>query len=143
VIFAEAVGSCTDVVATTLRPLLRDYSGGYRIAPLTVLVHEEPHEPDLQFLFERQIAEADLVIDRGVDVASWLDQLLAEGIRVGTKSIAVDYARYAEAEAALGWLNARVTVRPQPALAPAMVLGPLVDELDRALTAADIRIVHL
>src|SRR5438477_12654624 len=32
VIFAEATGSCTDLVATTLRPLMDD---GYRIAPLT------------------------------------------------------------------------------------------------------------
>jgi G3E family GTPase len=40
VIFAEAVGSCTDIAATTLRPLLRDYPGRYRIAPLTVVTHE-------------------------------------------------------------------------------------------------------
>ncbi len=143
VIFAEAVGSCTDVVATTLRPLLRDYGASYRIAPLTVLVHEVPDDPDLRFLFDRQVAEADLVVDRDVDIAGWLDSLLAGGIRAGTKTIEVDYARYAEAEAALGWLNARVTVRPSPPASPGMVLGPLVDELDRALTAAGIRIVHL
>ena len=142
IIFAEAVGSCTDIVATTLRPLLRDYGGSYRIAPLTVLVHERPEGPDLEFLFEHQVAEADLVIDRDVDVAGWVASLLAD-LEAGTKSIAVDYARYAEAEAALGWLNARVTVRPDPPVAPAMILGPLVDDLDRALTAAEIRIVHL
>src|SRR5215472_14317514 len=50
VIFAEAVGSCTDIVATTLRPLMRDYSALYRVAPLTVLVHERPDDPDLRFL---------------------------------------------------------------------------------------------
>ncbi len=143
VIFAEAVGSCTDLVATTLRPLLRDYGGQYRMAPLTVLVHDEPREPDLQFLFERQVAEADLVIRRYVDVRGWLDLLLAADSPAATKSIAVDYARYAEAEAALGWLNARATVRPSPPLAPAQVVGPLVDGLDAALTAAGIRIVHL
>jgi hypothetical protein len=143
VIFAEAVGSCTDLVATTLRPLLRDYSGQYRIAPLTVLVHDEPGEPDLRFLFEHQVAEADLVIRRDVDLQGWLDLLLAADTPAATKTIAVNYARYAEAEAALGWLNARATIRPSPPLAPAMIVGPLVDALDAALSAAGIRIVHL
>ena len=143
IIFAEAVGSCTDLVATTLRPLLRDYGAGYRIAPLTVLVHEVPGDPELRFLFDCQVAEADLVIDRSVPVEEWLDTLLAGGIQAGTKAIAVDYARYPQAEAALGWLNARTTVRPRPALSPALIVGPLLDELDRSLTAAGIRIVHL
>jgi hypothetical protein len=142
-IFAEAVGSCTDIVATTLRPLLRDHGHRFRVAPLTVLVHETPEEPDLRFLFDHQVAEADLVIDRGVDVAAWIDELLRDGVAAGTRSISVDYARYAEAEAALGWLNARVTVRPRPAVPPAMVVGPLVEEIDTATAAAGIRIVHL
>jgi len=143
VIFAEAVGSCTDIVATTLRPLLRDYSAEYRIAPLTVLVHEKPEEPDLRFLFDLQVAEADIVIDRSVDVDAWIEQLLAGGVQVGAKTIAVDYARYAEAEAALGWVNARVTVQPEPAASPSMIVGPLLDDLDRALTVAGIQVVHL
>lgn len=143
VIFAEAVGSCTDIVATTLRPLLRDYGASYRVAPLTVLVHEEPDDPELRFLFDNQIAEADLVIRRDVDVDSWMDTLLRGGIQAGTKSISIDYARYAEAEAALGWLNARSTARPQPAVAPALIVGPLLEELGSTLSAAGIRIVHL
>jgi hypothetical protein len=143
VIFAEAVGSCTDIAATTLRPLLRDYGAEYRVAPLTVLVHERPEELDLRFLFDLQVAEADLVVDRSADVAGWLDQVLTEGVTAGAKVISVDYQRYAEAEAALGWLNARVTLRRDPAVSPAMLVGPLVDELDAQLTAARIRIVHL
>jgi Ni2+-binding GTPase involved in maturation of urease and hydrogenase len=143
VIFAEAVGSCTDIAATTVRPLLRDYSATYRIAPLTVLVHEQPQGPDLEFLFQHQLAEADLVIGRDVDVSGWVDTLLSGGMQAGTKAITVDYARYAEAEAVLGWLNARVTVRPDPPVGPAMTLGPLIDDLDRMLTAAKIQIVHL
>jgi len=143
VIFAEAVGSCTDIAATTLRPLLRDHAASYRIAPLTVLIHEQPDESDLRYLFDQQVAEADLVIDRSVDVPGWLDTLLSSGIRAGGKSVAVDYVRYADAEAALGWLNARLTVRPDPPVSPAMIVGPLMEELDRALTAEGIRIVHL
>jgi hypothetical protein len=141
IIFAEAVGSCTDIAATTLRPLLRDYGGRYRVAPLTVLVHETPDDPELRFLFDHQVAEADLLIRRDVDVAWWIGQL--SGLPAGTKRIDVDYARYAAAEAALGWLNARATARPRPALAPTRIVGPLVDDLDAQLTAARIRIVHL
>jgi hypothetical protein len=141
IIFAEAVGSCTDIAATTLRPLLRDYGGRYRVAPLTVLVHETPDDPELRFLFDHQVAEADLLVHRDVDVPWWIAQLMS--LPAGTKRIDVDYARYAAAEAALGWLNARATVRPRPALAPSRILGPLVDELDAELTAAGIRIVHL
>ena len=143
IIFAEAVGSCVDLVATTLRPLLRDYSGSYRVGPLTVLVHERPNEPELRFLFEQQVAEADLIVDRCVDVTDWIETLQAEGTHVGTATISVDYTRYADAEAALGWLNTRVMVRPEPAAAPAMILGPVLDEINFAATAAGIRIVHL
>ena len=143
IVFAEAVGSCTDIVNTTIRPLLRNYTAQYRIAPLTVLAHEVPEDGELRFLFDLQVAEADIVVDRDVDVDSWLAYLLGDAVRAGTKSISVDYARYAAAEAALGWLNARALVRPRPPLSPAMIVGPLLDELDAALTAAGIRIVHL
>src|ERR1700733_11053513 len=37
VIFAEPVGSCTDISATTLHPLL-EYRDEFRLAPFTVLV---------------------------------------------------------------------------------------------------------
>lgn len=143
VIFAEAVGSCTDLVATTLGPLLRDWGHRFRVAPLTVLAHGRPEGAELEFLFEQQVAEADLAIDRTVDVEWWLEELLREGVAAGRHPIAVDYARYAEAEAALGWLNARVAIRPRPALSPALVVGPLMDALDEELSAAGVRIVHL
>ena len=38
VIFAEAVGSCTDISATTLQPLKRDYGHRFRLSPFSVLV---------------------------------------------------------------------------------------------------------
>src|SRR5689334_14194008 len=38
VIFAEAVGSCTDISATTLQPLKLHYSHEFRLAPYSVLV---------------------------------------------------------------------------------------------------------
>ncbi len=138
VIFAEAVGSCTDIAATTLRPLLRDYPDRYRVAPLTVVVHERPEDGDLQFLYDHQAAEADVVFHRGDDVAAWLAEILG-GAPAATRGLPIDYARYAEAEAALAWFNARVLARGIQPISPAMLVGPLLD----GLSVAAPNIVHL
>ena len=68
VIFAEAVGSCTDISATTLQPLRLYYRRNFELAPYTVLVDPMRAEEclsqpdsDLAFLFQKQLAEADLV----------------------------------------------------------------------------------
>ena len=154
VIFAEAVGSCTDIAATTLRPLLRDYSSRYAIAPLTVLLHTVPADPDLRYLYDHQLAEADVILTRepsplpaarhvdavtGEGLAAWLHQILAPGAVAALRPLSLDYARYAQAEAALAWLNARVTARATPAISAPMLLGPLLDRLSAAIPG----IVHL
>ncbi len=145
VIFAEAVGSCTDIVATTLRPLLRDYPDRFRMAPLTVVLHPAAPfaDPNLQFLYDNQRAEADILMDRAsvtpAGVAAWLDEILAGAHPVGAHALTLDYARYAEAEASLAWLNARVTAIAAPAISPAMLVGPLLDRLSAVVP----NIVHL
>jgi hypothetical protein len=144
VIFAEAVGSCTDIVATTLRPLVRDHGDRFRIAPLTVVLHPQPafdgsfNNPDLDFLYRNQLAEADLLFERGESVPAWIDRLLSGAVAAGAKTLDIDYARYAEAEAALAWLNARVTAHAAPPISAPMLIGPLLDRLE-----PQIRIVHL
>ena len=174
VIFAEAVGSCTDISATTLQPLKLYYSQQFRLAPYTVLVDPERAREieasdagsDLRFLFQTQIDEADLICfnkaDRyhefpnfigapvrylsaltGQGVAEWLDEALAGEIPSGAKILEIDYERYARAEAALAWLNCGITVTPDPALSPAMLIGPFLDDLRTALIAQGFRIVHL
>jgi len=167
VIFAEAVGSCTDIVATTLRPLLRDHADRFRLAPFTVLVDGLMAEAlladeDMFFLWKNQTDEADLVwctkhdlwfghsgnmrhlsARTGEGVDEWLEQVMGEGVVVGAKALDLDYCRYARAEAALAWLNCRAIVRPHVACSPAMVVGPLLDGLDAAFSRAGARIVHL
>jgi len=140
VIFAEAVGSCTDIVATTLRPLLREYQDRFRIAPLTVVLHPQGRfgHPDLDFLYENQLAEADLLFARGESVQAWIGRLLSGEVPAGARRLEIDYARYAEAEAALAWLNVRVTARARPPVSAPMLIGPLLDRLE-----PQIRIVHL
>ena len=80
IVFAEPVGSCTDLVATVLRPLLRDQPWRFRVAPLTVLVDpvraralcRNDADADLGFLFRQQLAEADIVCatkaDEGINL---------------------------------------------------------------------------
>lgn len=173
VIFAEPVGSCTDISATTLHPLLAD-CGDLRIAPYTVLVDpqraaallRDDADPDLAFLFRKQIEEADLVCftksdlhpdlpvleaagarqlsaRTGQGVAAWLDEVLSGELSVGSRILEIDYEQYARAEAALAWLNAQATVGCLHPRSPAALLGPLLEGLDADLTAAEIIIVHL
>jgi hypothetical protein len=122
--------------------------------------------PDIAYLFGHQVAEADLVcvgksdlqpvsdelpfpVDfslsakSGAGVEAWLDEALAARRIVGAKLLDVDYGRYAEAEAALGWLNVHADVSLRAPKSPALLCGPLLDELHEALTAADITIAHL
>ncbi len=69
VIFAEPVGSCVDLAATVLRPLLRDEAHRFRVAPLTVLVDPAraiemtgpQADADVAYLFRHQLDEADIV----------------------------------------------------------------------------------
>jgi hypothetical protein len=82
VIFAEPVGSCTDISATTLQPL-RELSDRYRLAPFTVLVDPEratamlhpDADTNLKFLFEKQLREADLICFTKSDVTAMYPSL--------------------------------------------------------------------
>jgi hypothetical protein len=172
VIFAEPVGSCTDIAATVLHPLLED--GAYRLAPFTVLVDPQRAEMlmrkgadgDIAFLFRKQLDEADLVCvtksdvypdppelgfsavrqisaRTGEGVAAWLDEVLAGELSSRKDVLDIDYERYAQAEAALAWLNLSAVFEASTAISPAMLLGPWLDGIDRASTGAGIQIVHL
>lgn len=174
VIFAEAVGSCTDLAATTLRPLLRNYGTAYRVAPLSVLIDplrarellSPAADPELAFLFRNQLAEADLVclakadIDAdtpelpgvrvrrlsartGQGIAEWLDEVCSGELRVAARHLDIDYARYAEAEASLAWMNCRADLTLRRQLSPAMIVGPLLERLCARLAVASIAIAHL
>ena len=173
VIFAEPVGSCTDLSATVLRPLL-EYSDTYQLSPLTVLVDplraqamlKEDADAGMRFLFDKQLQEADLVCftksdffpdypetgaphvrqlsaKSGQGVAAWLDEVLSGTMATADRTLEIDYSEYARAEASLAWLNLRAVFEPKGLRAPAMLLGPLIDHLDTALSAEKISIAHL
>jgi Ni2+-binding GTPase involved in maturation of urease and hydrogenase len=173
VIFAEPVGSCTDISATVLHPLLAQQEA-YRLAPFTVLADplramellRADADENVAFLFHKQLQEADLVCltksdlhvrcpnlgvphvrqisaRSGQGVAAWLDEVLAGELAPHKDVLEIDYERYAQAEAALAWLNFRGVFEARLPISPAMLLGPCVEAIDRSLTEAEIRIVHL
>ena len=82
-LFAEAVGSCTDVKATVVRPLQEKYPDLVELAPLTVFVdparfHElsgdraggdgDPEQDLLAYLFHKQLEEAQVIALNKVDL---------------------------------------------------------------------------
>lgn len=173
VIFAEPVGSCTDLVATVLRPLREDFELG-RMAPFTVLVDPArlaallsgDVDADVAFLMRKQMEEADLVCltksdlypdaaeipavnslkisaRTGVGVREWLDQILTGCQETGSNVLEIDYQRYARAEAALAWLNLSVRLETAAPLSPALIVGPLLDQLDEAIRSAGVSVAHL
>ncbi|MBL8177278.1 MAG: hypothetical protein JNK48_21565 [Bryobacterales bacterium] len=159
VIFAEPVGSCTDIAATVVQPLVRLYGGRLHVAPFTVLVDPSSavqHEcDDLAYLYGKQIEEADLVRTTKADlhpeaqisartgqgIVEWLQEVLAGTTTGGSRLIQVDYGCYARAEAVLGWLNFEGMLRSKPA-APAEVVGPLLDKIVALSCAAGVVLVH-
>jgi hypothetical protein len=121
---------------------------------------------NVEFLFSNQMAEADLLcvtkqdlyrslpgapfpVDfrlsgrTGAGVEEWLEEVLHTSRTVGARILDVDYTRYAEAEAALGWLNLHAELALAKPLAPSLVAGPLLDRICEALTLAKIEIAHL
>jgi G3E family GTPase len=81
-VIAEAVGSCTDLQATVVRPLRKYHGEKFSVAPLATIV--DPHrlrafaraaergepESDLSYLFGRQLAEADVIAVNKTDTIS-------------------------------------------------------------------------
>jgi Ni2+-binding GTPase involved in maturation of urease and hydrogenase len=173
VIFAEPVGSCTDISATVFGPLREEFDR-YRVAPFTVLLDPsraesllgEDTDSPLAFLFHMQLQEADLVCmtkadlypdaeslpgvearfmsaKTGQGVAEWLDEILSGALEAGKTTLEIDYEQYARAEAALAWLNLSFTLEPAVPTSPALTIGPFFDGLHDGLTEAGISIAHL
>jgi G3E family GTPase len=116
VLLAEAVGSCTDLVATVYRPLRRFFPGRFLMLPFSVLV--EPDRllemsradgrvpEDVAYLFFRQIAEADLVVLTKLDLVPppqhpQVRQAIAE-LADGLPVLALSAAK---GEGLVGWVD--------------------------------------
>lgn len=82
VVLAEPVGSCTDLVATVIRPLEQIYAQPFDIAPYGVIIKpshggkilggegQRGFSPKAEYIFRKQIEEADFVIINRIDELS-------------------------------------------------------------------------
>lgn len=65
-VLLEPVGSCTDLVATVVRPLVQFHGDRYQLAPLTILLDSTrdltSFPPNVHYLYQQQLAEAELLL---------------------------------------------------------------------------------
>ena len=82
VILAEPVGSCTDLVATVIQPLMQLYGDQFDVAPYGVVLKpnhgrqimrnelDSGFSPNAAYIFKKQLAEADFILLNRVDELS-------------------------------------------------------------------------
>jgi G3E family GTPase len=81
VVFAESVGSCADIVATVVKPLLKFGQEQFSLASFSVftdarllhqrlLLQEMPFSDDIVYIFDKQIEEAGLLVVNKTDLVS-------------------------------------------------------------------------
>jgi G3E family GTPase len=186
VVIAEAVGSCTDLQSTVVRPLRRLYGDQLHTVALTVTVDPVRHaamaaltrhtdtEPDLAYLYRHQLDEADIIAVNKTDLLTQADVQyfitdLAErfpharvaaysaltGAGLGElvdlwhsvppaahEAFAIDYDRYADAEAELAWTNQTFTVIGSGFSISAWTMA-LLERLSADIAAAQATIGHI
>ncbi len=82
IILGEPVGSCTDLVATVVRPLQQLFSAQFDVAPYAVLLKPSHgsrilrgeakggFSPQAAYIFKKQLEEADLIVINRIDELS-------------------------------------------------------------------------
>lgn len=120
-VLAEAVGSCTDLRATVVRPLRRCYGDRLQSAPLITVV--DPHryrlfarawdsgaDTDLAYLYAHQLTEADVIAVNKIDTVppGLLEALTAD---IGRRFPRATVVRYS---AASGDVTALLDLPPAP-----------------------------
>lgn len=74
IILAEPVGSCTDLVATVVRPLQAYHAIEVEVAPLTVLIDPQrdlkSFPATVDYLYRQQLAEAEIIALTKIDLLS-------------------------------------------------------------------------
>lgn len=98
VVLAEPVGSCTDLVATVIRPLEQIYDQPFEIAPYGVIIKpshgskilggqgQRGFSPKAEYIFRKQLEEADFVI------LNRIDELSADEVDSITQLLSEQYA---------------------------------------------------
>lgn len=184
IILAEPVGSCTDIVATVIRPMQHLMRDKVSVFGYSVLV-----EPDrwmelnqgenvpwsMKFLFDKQIEEADILVITKADantqeeltrirsdvesryphlkvftvsartgsgMEEWLD--FVQNSVPGDRWLKeIDYQKYAEAEAEMGWLNAQATIKFSAPADGRLLSGKIIENIRNQLARRGGRVGHL
>ena len=77
--------------------------------------------------------------DQGID--AWLDDL-AEHTEAGTRLLKIDYDRYAQGEAVLGWLNGAIRIKGAECDGNALLVD-LMNGLQSRIAAGNLRVGHV
>ncbi|MGV3483092.1 MAG: GTP-binding protein [Planctomycetaceae bacterium] len=97
VILAEPVGSCTDLVATVIQPMMQLFGQRFDVAPFGVILKpshgkkilggkQRGFSPQAQYIFKKQLEEADFI------VINRCDELLPEELDELTAMVAAETA---------------------------------------------------
>lgn len=183
IILAEPVGSCTDIVATVIRPMRSLMKDKVDVLAYTVLV-----EPDrwvelsdqnpswsMKFLFDKQIQEADFVVltkldtlkpERAKELLEQLAHQYPESPVLGISALTgvgmaewknlvqttppgehwlrdIDYQKYADAEAEMGWLNGLATMKFPAPVDGKTISGRLAEKIAQGIGERNGKIGHL
>lgn len=100
IILAEPVGSCTDLAATIMQPIIQQYGKAIRVSPLTVLA--DPIKlssilqggnawlhPSAAYIYRKQLEESDIILVTKTDLftSGQVDSLLEETARQFPKQV--------------------------------------------------------
>jgi hypothetical protein len=172
------VGSCADIVATVVKPLLDLRPSGEKPASFSVyvdarllLLHLQnepmPFSDSVIYIYDKQIEEAELLVMNKADlldsqekeelyrlaqvaypekkilfqdsletesVQVWADLIQSKGLPLPSKSLNIDYDRYARGEAELAWLNEDYELKLPPEdshTAVIRLISTLIERLDK------------
>lgn len=185
VILAEPVGSCTDIVATVIRPMKVLMKDTVKIHAYSVIMEpkrwlecekNQGNAPwSIKFLFNKQIQEADILLINKIDILSELElqklklvtQISFPETKILTvsarKSIGVeewldfletmvprdrwlqeiDYQKYADAEAEMGWLNAQASIKFPKLVDPKIVASDIAQSILKEVDRRKAEIGHI
>ena len=186
-LIAEPVGSCTDLMATVLIPLIRNYPGRFAPAPYSVLAdgpllaelltgESLPFSANVRYLYEKQLEEASVLLLNKADMLApeqsdellhtladkypgravlpvssasgegfdqWINIVLQEDTIKIHDLKEINYDRYAEAEAALGWYNGTLSLTREREFDPNDMLLELLEGITGGISTAGGAVAHL
>jgi CobW/HypB/UreG, nucleotide-binding domain len=127
ILFAESVGSCTDLVATVLKPLLNKYPGAHPTVSVfadanllpDLLEDHTAFDPAVRYIYLKQLEEAQVIVVTKIDQTNNLTslrQLLRK--HYATKTIL--YQNSFNPEHILSWLQTLEQLFPQSNTLPSL-----------------------